>query len=165
MWDIDGNAYVDYVSALLPNVLGYCDPDVDAAIIDQLSRGISFSLATELEAELAERLVRLIPCAEMVRFGKNGSDATTAAIRLARAFTGRDRVAVCGYHGWQDWYIGSTTRNKGVPGAVRALTHTFPYGDLDAVEAVLSRHPGQFAAVMLEPCTFAPPPEDFLARV
>ena len=165
VWDVDGNAYVDYVSALLPNVLGYCDPDVDAAIADQLSRGISFSLATELEAELAERLVRLIPCAEMVRFGKNGSDATTAAIRLARAFTGRDHVAVCGYHGWQDWYIGSTARHKGVPGAVRALTHTFPYANLEALEGVLAHHPGQFAAVMLEPTTFAPPPDGYLAAL
>jgi glutamate-1-semialdehyde 2,1-aminomutase len=163
VWDVDGNAFVDYISALLPNVLGYCDPDVDAAITEQLSRGISFSLATELEAELAERLVRLIPCAEMVRFGKNGSDATTGAIRLARAFTGRDLVAVCGYHGWQDWYIGSTTRYKGVPGAVRALTHTFPYGDLAAAEAVLSRHADKFAAIMLEPCSFAPPPPGYLA--
>lgn len=165
VWDVDGNAYVDYISALLPNVLGYCDSDVDQAIVEQLSRGISFSLATELEAELAERLVRLIPCAEMVRFGKNGSDATSAAIRLARAFTSRDRIAVCGYHGWQDWYIGSTTRNKGVPGAVRALTHSFRYGDLDAADAVLSRHPGEFAAVILEPVTFTSPPNGYLATL
>ena len=101
--DVDGNRYIDYVLGLLPIVLGYCDDDVNAAIIDQLGRGITFSLPTDLEAELAERLVKLIPCAEMVRFGKNGSDATSAAIRLARAYTGRDRVLSCGYHGWHDW--------------------------------------------------------------
>jgi glutamate-1-semialdehyde 2,1-aminomutase/spore coat polysaccharide biosynthesis protein SpsF len=118
VWDADGNEYVDLVCGLLPVILGYCDPDVDAAIRDQLGRGISFSLATTLEAELAERLVDIIPCAEKVRFGKNGSDATSAAVRLARAYTGRDHIAACGYHGWQDWYIGATTRNKGVPAVV-----------------------------------------------
>ena len=121
VWDVDGNEYVDLVNGLLPIVLGYCDPDVDAAIRAQLDKGIIFSLATELEIELAELLVEIIPSAEMVRFGKNGSDATSACVRIARAATGRDRIAAGGYHGWQDWYIGATTRNKGVPGAVRAL--------------------------------------------
>ena len=77
--------------------------------------GISFSMATELEIELSELLVRLIPSAEMVRFGKNGSDATSAAIRVARAYTGKERIMICGYHGWHDWYISKTVRNKGVP--------------------------------------------------
>jgi glutamate-1-semialdehyde aminotransferase len=98
VWDVDGNTSLDYVLGLLPVVLGYRDPDVDAAIRAQLDKGISFSLATPLEAELAERLVQIIPCAEMVRFGKNGSDATTAAIRLARAHTGRDKIAICRSH-------------------------------------------------------------------
>ncbi len=133
LWDVDGNSYIDYILGLLPVVLGYCDADVDAAIRDQLGRGITFSLATELEAELAERLVRLVPCAEMVRFGKNGTDATSAAVRLARAHTGRDRVAVCGYHGWQDWYIGTTARHLGVPEAVRSLSATFRYNDADSL--------------------------------
>ena len=105
VYDVDGNEYVDLVSALLPNVLGYRDPDVDLAIRRQLSRGISFSLPTILETELAERLVQHIPCAEMVRFGKNGTDATSAAVRLARAATKRDRLILLGYHGWQDWYL------------------------------------------------------------
>jgi len=165
VWDVDGNAYVDYICGLLPILLGYCDPDVDAAIIQQLARGISFSLSTELEMQLAERLLRIVPCAEKVRFGKNGSDATSAAIRLARAFTGRDRVAVCGYHGWQDWYIGSTTRHKGVPGAVRSLTSVFSYGNLDALDVVLSEHPDEFAAVMMEPATFDAPPPGYLEGV
>jgi glutamate-1-semialdehyde 2,1-aminomutase len=139
VWDIDGNEYVDLVSALLPNVLGYRDPDVDAAIHRQLASGISFSLATELEAELAETLCRLIPCAEMVRYGKSGTDVTTAAIRLARAHTGRDRIVVCGgYHGWADW---SVERNAGVPEDVRRLTtrlgHLELPNSLDDVAAVI----------------------------
>jgi len=99
-----------------------------------------FSLPHPLEVELAERLTRLIPCAQQVRFGKNGSDATSGAVRGARALTGRERIACCGYHGWQDWYIGSTTRNAGVPQAVRALTHPFVYNDLASLQKLLQEH-------------------------
>ncbi len=165
VWDVDGNEYLDYVLGLLPVVLGYRDPDVDGAIRRQLDRGITFSLATELEAELAERLVRLIPCAEQVRFGKNGSDATTAAIRLARAYTGRDRVAVCGYHGWHDWYIGTTSRHLGVPEAVRGLSSTFPFNDADALETLLKADPNGYAAVILEPAGMQDPAPGFLQRL
>ena len=129
-WDVDGNEYIDYVQGLLPNILGYAHDEVNAAAAAQLAEGHSFSLPHPIEVELAERLTQMIPCAEMVRFGKNGSDATSGAVRAARAYTGRDRIACCGYHGWQDWYIGSTTRNAGVPEAVRQLTHPFPYNDL-----------------------------------
>jgi glutamate-1-semialdehyde aminotransferase/spore coat polysaccharide biosynthesis protein SpsF (cytidylyltransferase family) len=162
VYDVDGNEYVDLVGALLPNVLGYRDPDVDLAIRRQLARGISFSLATTLEMELAERLVKHIPCAEMVRYGKNGTDATSAAVRLARAATHRDRLIMLGYHGWQDWYIGATTRNLGVPAAVSALSHLGPYGDLAAVEALLKKHPGEFAAIILEPTNVSEPPPGYL---
>ena len=165
VWDVDGNEFIDLVSGLLPVVLGYRDPDVDRAISEQLRSGISFSLSTHLEIELAERLVDLIPAAEMVRFGKNGTDATSAAVRLARAFTGRERIAVCGYHGWQDWYIGATVRNKGVPKAVCALTDTFPYNDLAALEELLARHPGAFAAVIMEPVNVTGPDPDYLQGV
>jgi glutamate-1-semialdehyde 2,1-aminomutase/spore coat polysaccharide biosynthesis protein SpsF len=165
VWDVDGNCYVDMVCGLLPVVLGYCDPDVDEAIKKQLADGISFSLATELESELAERLVEIIPCAEMARIGKNGTDATTAAVRIARAATGRDRIAVCGYHGWQDWYIGATTRNKGVPQAVSDMTHRFPYNDLAALQELLESRPGGFAAVILEPMTVEEPAPGYLDSV
>ncbi len=165
IWDIDGNEYVDLVNGLLPNVLGYCDPDVNAAIRSQLDKGITLSLATELETELAEMLIDIIPCAEQVRFGKNGSDATTGCIRLARAFTGSERVMVCGYHGWQDWYIGSTTRNKGVPKAVQELTHTVPYNNLQAIEELLKKHPGEFACMILEPTNFVEPEKDYFVRL
>lgn len=165
VWDVDGNRYFDYLLGLLPIVLGYRDPDVDAAIRTQLDKGIIFSLATELEPALAERLVRLIPCAEMVRYGKNGSDATSAAIRLARAHTGRDRVALCGYHGWHDWYIGTTTRDLGVPASVKGLSTTFPFNDTSALEAAFKEDPNGFAAVILEPAGTEDPAPGFLERL
>jgi glutamate-1-semialdehyde 2,1-aminomutase len=101
----------------------------------------------------------------MVRFGKNGSDATAGAIRVARAHTGRDHVAVCGYHGWQDWYIGSTARNRGVPQATQALTHQFSYNDIGSLEALFAQLPGQIAAVILEPMNVAWPAPGFLEGV
>jgi glutamate-1-semialdehyde 2,1-aminomutase/spore coat polysaccharide biosynthesis protein SpsF len=162
VYDVDGNGYVDLVNALLPNILGYRDPDVDLAIRRQLTRGISFSLPTPQESELAERLIENIPCAEMVRFGKNGTDVTSAAVRLARASTRRDRLLLLGYHGWQDWYIGATTRNLGVPAAVSALSHLAPWGDLTRVDALFREHPGEFAAIILEPMNVSEPPAGYL---
>jgi glutamate-1-semialdehyde aminotransferase/spore coat polysaccharide biosynthesis protein SpsF (cytidylyltransferase family) len=114
IYDVDGNDYVDMVSGLLPVILGYRDPDVDLAIRRQLDCGISFSLSTELEAELASRLVKHIPCAEMARFGKSGTDVTTAAVRLARAYTKRRNILIPGgYHGWNDWSVAYTERGLG----------------------------------------------------
>lgn len=165
VWDIDGNEYIDFVSGLLPILLGHTDPDVTAAVLEQIGRGVTFSLPTPIETEVAELLIEMIPCAEKVRFGKNGSDATAAAVRVARAFTGRERVAVCGYHGWQDWYIGSTARHKGVPEAVRALTHAFPYNDIAALDRLLSAHRNEFACVIMEPMNSAPPADGYLQAV
>jgi glutamate-1-semialdehyde aminotransferase len=163
--DVDGNSYIDYVLGLLPVVLGYCDPDVDAAIREQLEDGITFSLAHPKEAQLAEKLAEFIPCAEMVRFGKNGSDATTGAIRLARAYTGRSKVAICGYHGWHDWYIGTTTRRLGVPQDVQDLSVTFPYNDAAALEALIKKEPDGFAAIILEAGGAQTPAAGFLERL
>ena len=165
VWDIDGNEYVDMISALCAITLGYSDPDVDAAVRDQLDSGVIFSLPHPLEAEVAERIVEMVPCAEKVRFGKNGSDATAGAVRIARAFTGRDHVAVCGYHGWQDWYIGSTARNLGVPQATRDLTHSFTFNDAASLHRIFQQRPGQIAAVILEPMNVAYPTADFLHEV
>ncbi len=165
VWDVDGHEYVDYVQGLLPNILGYAHPEVNEAAIAQLAEGNSFSMPHPVEVELAERLTRLIPCAEMVRFGKNGSDATAGAVRAARAKTGRERIACSGYHGWQDWFIGTTTRNAGVPGAVRELTHPFAYNDLDALEKILATHAGEFAAVIMEPVNFTEPKPGYLQGV
>lgn len=165
-WDLDGNEYIDFVSSLASITLGYQDPDVNAAVRQQLDEsGVIFSLPHPLETEVAELICEMVPCAEMVRFGKNGSDATAGAIRVARAFTYRDRVAVCGYHGWQDWYIGSTARHRGVPQAVRDLTHSFKYNDLASLAETLDAHPGQFAAVILEPMNVLAPQPGFLEGV
>jgi glutamate-1-semialdehyde 2,1-aminomutase len=165
VWDYDGNKYIDYVLGLMPIILGYCDPDVDEAIRNQLNNGIIFSLPSDLEIQLAEKLIELIPCAEMVRFGKNGSDATSAAIRLARAHTGRDRIAVSGYHGWHDWYIGTTARNLGVPKSVQDLSSKFIFNNLDSLESLLKSDPTSFAAVILEPTGVCEPENGFLEGV
>jgi glutamate-1-semialdehyde 2,1-aminomutase len=165
VWDLDGNEYIDFVNGLASITLGYQDPDVTAAVREQLEDGVIFSLPHPLETEVAELICDMVPCAEMVRFGKNGSDATSGAIRVARAFTGRDRVAVCGYHGWQDWYIGSTARNLGVPQATRDLTHTFAYNDLDSLKKLFDAHPGEFATVILEPMNVSYPTPEFLYGV
>jgi glutamate-1-semialdehyde aminotransferase/spore coat polysaccharide biosynthesis protein SpsF (cytidylyltransferase family) len=165
VWDVDGNEYIDYIQGLLPNILGYANDEVTRAASAQIAEGHSFSLPHPLEVQLAEKLTQLIPCAEMVRFGKNGSDATAGAIRAARAFTGRERVACCGYHGWQDWYIGSTTRNAGVPAAVCALTQAFRYNDLASLETLLEARSGEFAAVIMEPTNFEDPAPGFLEGV
>ena len=165
VWDVDGNQYVDFINSLAAVTLGYSDPDVTAAVQAQLEEGVIFSLPHPIEFQVAEKLREMVPCAENSRFGKNGSDATAGAVRLARAFTGRDRIAVCGYHGWQDWFIGSTLRHRGVPDATRALTHTFVYNDLASLHALFKQWPGQFAAVIMEPMNVAEPAEGFLADV
>lgn len=165
VFDVDGNEYTDFVNGLASITLGYCDKDIDQAVIQQLKNGVTFSLPHKLEAEVAEKIISLVPSAEKVRFGKNGSDATSGAIRIARAFTGRDEVAVCGYHGWQDWYIGSTTRNLGVPVATQKLTHKFNYNDLDSLKNLFEDNKGKIAAVIMEPMNVEFPKDDFLSRV
>ncbi len=151
VYDVDGNEFIDFNCCLGPITLGYNYPAVNDAVIGQLKKGTIFSTQAPVECELAEKLVEVIPCAEMVKFVKNGSDATTAAIRLARAYTGRERVAMCGYHGMHDWSIGASANNKGVPMAVRELTKTFKYNDIESLENLLSAHPGEYAAVIMEP--------------
>jgi glutamate-1-semialdehyde 2,1-aminomutase len=165
LWDEDGHAYVDFCNALCAVTLGYADPDVNAAAVAQIGEGSLFSLSHRLEAEVAERICALVPCAEAVRFGKNGSDATSGAVRVARAYTGRDRILTCGYHGWQDWSIGATARSKGVPKAVRDLTTAFAFNDLPALAALLDAHAGEVAAIMLEPMTATPPAPGYLQGV
>lgn len=167
LWDVDGNEFLDFVNALTPIILGYNDPDVNRAIKEQVDNGVIFSLPHLLEIEVAEMIRDLVPCAEMVRFGKNGSDATTGAIRLARAYTGRDRIAVCNghYHGWHDWSIGISGRNLGVPQAVKDLTHTFEYNDIDSLHRLFKDRPNQYAAVIMEPMNRTWPLGDFLHEV
>lgn len=159
VWDVDGNRYLDFPMALGPIILGHRHPLVEQAIIAQLRSGITFTLPHPLEIEVAERIVDLVPNAERVRFAKSGSDATSAAVRLARAYTGRERVIVTGYHGWHDWYIGSTARHDGVPEAVRSLVEPVAFGDLQALSEALARWPQQVACVVCEPAgIFEPAP-------
>lgn len=165
VWDVDGNCFVDFVNSLCAVTLGYNDPDVTAAVQAQLAEGVLFSLPHPVEVEVAEAIRDMVPCADMVRFGKNGSDVTAGAIRVARGFTGRDHVAVCGYHGWQDWYIGSTARNLGVPHAVSELTHSFTYNDLESLAKLFAEFPDQIAAVILEPMNVTEPASGFLKGV
>lgn len=154
VYDVDGNDYVDLVSALLPNILGYRDPDVDRAVRHQLDSGASLSLATDLEYELAQRLNTLLPyCAEMVRFGKTGSDVTSAAVRLARAYTGKDLVlkARHGYHGWHDWAVClDPMRKAGVDDA--NTVGLFEYGDMKSIHRLIPNKSG-CAAIIVEPET------------
>lgn len=165
IWDIDGNRYVDMINSLLPVVLGYQYKAVDEAIKKQIKKGIIFSLSSPLEYKLALLLKKHIPCAEMVRFGKNGSDVTTGAIRLARAVTGRDHVAVCGYHGWHDWYIGTTARDLGVPEDTKKLSHKFIYNDISSLEKIFDENPGKIAAVIMEAMNYEEPKDNFLQNV
>lgn len=165
IWDVDGNEFIDWPMALGPLLLGHNHSAVNEAVIRQLSRGIAFSLPTVGELELSERLIDWFPYAERVRFGKNGSDATSGAVRAARAFTGRDLVLCCGYHGWQDWYIGTTTRHAGVPQGVRELTIPFPYNDPSVLRGFLEKHENEVAAVIMEPTGIVEPAPGYLEEV
>lgn len=159
VWDVDGNEYLDYNMAIGPISLGYAYPRVDEAIRQQLREGITFSLMHPLEVEVAEMIAGVIPNAEAVRFGKTGAEVASAAVRLARAHTGREKILCCGYHGWHDWYIAVTDRYHGIPAASRDLTFTFNYNDPDSLTEAIG---DDVAAVILEPVVFQEPENDFL---
>ncbi|MFF8955322.1 glutamate-1-semialdehyde 2,1-aminomutase [Streptomyces sp. NPDC014894] len=166
VWDVDGNRYVEYGSGLRSVSLGHAHPRVIEAVRRELDRGGNFVRPSIVEAEAAELFLATVPTAEMVKFAKNGSDATTAAVRLARAVTGRPRVALCGDHPFfstDDWFIGATPMSAGVPDATAGLTLAFPYGDLAATEELLTRHRDEVACLILEPATHTEPPPGYLA--
>jgi glutamate-1-semialdehyde aminotransferase len=165
VWDVDGNEYIDYPLALGPITLGYNYPSTVKTVCQQIKKGSTFSLMNPLEIEVAELLVGTIPCAEMVRFAKNGADATSAAIRLSRIYTSREHVAVCGYHGWHDWYIASTEHNLGVPKAMRDLIHSFKYNDIKSLESIFAKYPNKIAAVIMEAVSVELPQPGFLEEV
>lgn len=162
LWDVDGNRYLDYILAYGIIVLGYCDPDVDAAAIREIQEGFAFPLTRPVQNELAELLVEVIPCAETVHFFKTGSDTTTAAVRLARIATGRDKIVRWGYNGWHDWCC---TREAGIPKHVRDDVLTFRYNDLDSLADVLTAHRDQVACIIMMPLEIEPPQAGFLAGV
>lgn len=179
MWDVDGNEYIDWVSGIGAIILGYADPVVDEAVREQISRGTMYSINHELEIELAEELVRTIPCAEMVRYAKCGGESCAIAVRIARGATGRDKVLFCGYHGWHDWYLAANLQADanlnshlfpgiepiGVPKALASTAFPFPYGDLAALGTLLDEHRNEVAAVIMEPLRSQEPPAGYLAAV
>ncbi|MFJ8083079.1 glutamate-1-semialdehyde 2,1-aminomutase [Streptomyces sp. NPDC096205] len=164
VWDVDGNRYIEYGSGLRSVSLGHAHPRVTEAVRREIDRGSNFVRPSIVELEAAERFLATVPTAEMVKFAKNGSDATTAAVRLARAATGRTRVALCADHPFfsvDDWFIGTTPMSAGIPAT--DLTVTFPYGDLPATEELLTRYQGEIACLILEPATHTEPPPGYLA--
>lgn len=158
VWDADGNEYVDWPMALGPILIGYDEPAITAAAVEQIRQGTTFSLMHPLEVEVSELIVDMVPSAEQVRFAKNGGDATNGAIRAARALTGREHVIATGYHGYHDWYIASTERNDGVPAHDRALIHPVAFGDSAALAQALDERADSVAAVIVEVPAEAPPP-------
>jgi glutamate-1-semialdehyde 2,1-aminomutase len=163
-WDLDGNCYLDTMMCVGAAILGYADDAVDAAVIDQIRNGVTSSVSSPLELELAEELVATIPCAEMVRYCKGGGEADAIAVRIARAYTGREIVLFCGYHGWQDWYLAANLESnqvldthllpgiqpRGVPSGLQGTALPFAYNDLASLEAQLDRHRGEVACIILE---------------
>nr|WP_235988709.1 glutamate-1-semialdehyde 2,1-aminomutase [Pseudorhizobium endolithicum] len=168
VWDVDGNEYIEFGMGNRAVGLGHCFAPVVDAARRALDQGCNFTRPSRIEVECAEAFLRTVPRAEMVKFCKNGSDATSAAVRLARAITGRDLVARCVDHPFfstDDWFIGTTEMNAGIPEAVRTLTVGFRYNDLESVEALLREHPGKIAAFILEPSRGDPPKDGFLLKL
>jgi glutamate-1-semialdehyde aminotransferase len=178
IWDVDGNEYVDWMSAVGPIVLGYADDVVDAAVKEQIDKGSVYSIVHENSLALAETLVRLIPSAEMVRYCKGGGEACTMAVRIARGFTGRDKVLFCGYHGWHDWYLAANLGSEGleghlfngiepigVPAALEGTIEPFEYGDLNKLEDQLKASDGEVACIIMEPMRTEMPPPGYLEGV
>ena len=166
VWDVDGNSYIEYGSGLRSVSLGHAHPRVLEAVRREIERGGNFVRPSIVEAQAAERFLATVRTAEMVKFAKNGSDATTAAVRLARAATGRDLVAICRDHAFfstDDWFIGTTPMPAGIPSATTDLTVSFPYGDLRATEELLLAHEGRVACLILEAATQQEPPPGYLA--
>jgi len=160
IWDIDGNEYLDFRCSLGPITLGHNFPAVRHAVLDQMTRGTLFSYPCELEVEVAEQLCQIIPCGQMVRFLKTGGEAMAAACKVARAFTGKDVILRCGYHGWL-----STTDQRGVPAEVGGLLPSFAYGDEAGLRHLVEEYIDRLAAISLAPSYAHMSPNDsFLAK-
>ena len=165
-FDVDGNEYVDYLLGLGPITLGYNYKIINDAIIDQLHKGILFSLPHKIELDLSESLCQIIPNCEMVKFEKSGSNAVTGAVRAARAFTKRNKIAYCGSGGvWHDWYASAISRNDGVPDFNNELIKIFDYNDRDGLEQIYEDNPNEIAAIVIEPTVYEKPENNFLKDV
>lgn len=169
VWDVDGNAFVEYGMGLRSVTLGHAYAPVTDAVAEAISRGVSFSRPSALELEAAETFLQQVPAADMVKFAKNGSDVTNAAVRLARAATGRKRVAICRtqpFFSTEDWFIGTTPMAAGVLEEEVNLTLGFDYNDLESVRALVRDHPDEIACFVLEPATsLAEPDPEFLPGI
>ncbi len=168
VWDVDGNHFIEYGMGLRSVTLGHAYRPVIEAVYQQMLLGSNFVRPGLLELECAEKVLAVIPGAEMIKFAKNGSDVTTAAVKLARAYTGRELVAVCGdqpFFASDDWFIGSTAMSAGIPQAIQKLTVKFRYNDLVSVELLFAQYPGQIACVLLEAETAEPPAPGFLSAL
>lgn len=153
VWDIDGNEYIEYGMGLRAVALGHGYPAVITAACQQMWKGINFARPATIELEAAEAFLKVVPGADMVKFAKNGSDVTTAALKLARAYTGRDMVAICADHPFfsvDDWFIGTTAVNAGIPQSVRDLTVTFQFNNLESVKSMFNQYAGQLACLIME---------------
>ncbi len=146
--DVDGNDYIDMLCGYGPIILGYNEPEINEAVKEQMEKGFCFALVQPVQNQLEQRLIDLIPCAEMVILVKTGSDATGVAVRLARGYTDRSKILRCGYHGWHDWCV---EVHGGVPEETSKLTFEFEYGDLDQLESLLKEHGEDTAAIILTP--------------
>ena len=166
VWDVDGNEYIDHAMGLGPIVLGHDYPAVTDAVEEQIHEGTAFSMPHPLQVEVAKLIRDTVPCAEMVRFGKNGNDMTTLAAKVARAYTGRNVIATQGYHGWPDvWMAHREGTSKGIPDAVGDYTESFDYNDVEGLERIFDEHPGDVAAIVTTATNGTPPEDDFLERM
>lgn len=168
IYDPEGNKYLDYGMALRAVNLGYAEDEIDAAAIEQIKNGNNLTRPSMIELEAAELLVELIDSVDMVKFTKNGSTAVSAAVKLARAYTGRELVARCAEHpffSYDDWFIGSTPLTRGIPQETLEKTKMFCYNDIASLEALIAKHPGQFACVVLEPAATEEPKGGYLQKV
>jgi glutamate-1-semialdehyde 2,1-aminomutase/spore coat polysaccharide biosynthesis protein SpsF len=167
VFDERGNSYIDYPCGLGSILLGYGRREISDVVNERIRKGHLFSLPHKLETELAEKICELIPCAEMVRFLKTGSEATSAAVKIARAYTGRQSVLCCGYHGWHDWYNVVTDKNAGA--ARNGLTRRFKYNNLQSLRQQFNNFKGSMsglvAAVIMEPYVYNPPDDGYLQAV
>ncbi|MCB1233354.1 MAG: aminotransferase class III-fold pyridoxal phosphate-dependent enzyme, partial [Verrucomicrobiae bacterium] len=177
--DVDENEYIDWVNAVGAVILGHADEAVDDAVKEQIDRGSLYTLNSPLELELAEELCATLPSAEMVRYTKGGGEACAVAARIARGATGRDKILICGYHGWHDWYQAANfgvdpesgeypfagIEPIGVPKALAGTVIPFSYGNLTQLAELLEQHGGEVAAIMMEPARSTLPPADYLAGV
>ncbi len=168
VWDVEGREYIEYAMGLRSTTLGHCWPSVVDAVAASLQLGNNFNRPHELEVQCAEMFLELIPTADMVKFTKDGSSVMTAAVKLARAATGRSLIALCSdspFFSYDDWFIGKTGIDTGIPAAIKNLSVSFDFNDLNSLQALFDENPGDISCVVMEPCRLIEPAEGFLAGV